>query len=216
MSEEGGIVMDKAWLKGLKNKLRVKAPIIETDGIRQSRRVPGQYSCVKEIRAYGSIICYIQKGLGKENEIIGAVIKIILDIQGSSRLTNYYLHPFSFGWDDNKLHHRKSAIQIISRANNTMIINELCKLAGSDICSTSIIPALFPSTSLYSKKRNVKAHDLLVFICKDRSVQLSELSTAAYSRVRRRSLWIFINTDKPEWEFGTFKPEVASDEQKES
>ena len=216
MSEEGGIVMDKAWLKGLKNKLRVKAPIIETDGIRQSRRVPGQYSCVKEIRAYGSIICYIQKGLGKENEIIGAVIKIILDIQGSSRLTNYYLHPFSFGWDDNKLHHRKSAISIIARVSSAFITNKLCKLAGSELSGTSIIPALFPPTSLYSKKSNVRGHDLLVFICKDRSVQLSELSTAAYNRGRRRSLWIFINNDKPEWEFGTFKPEVAGDSQKET
>ena len=45
---------------------------------------------------------------------------------------------------------------------------------------------------------------------------LSELSTAAYNRVRRCSLWIFTNNDKPEWEFGTFKPEVASDEQKKS
>ena len=45
---------------------------------------------------------------------------------------------------------------------------------------------------------------------------LSELSTAAYNRTRRCSLWIFTNNDKPEWEFGTFEPEVASDEQKES
>ena len=89
-------------------------------------------------------------------------------------------------------------------------------LAGSELSGTSIIPALFPPTSLYSKKSNVRGHDLLVFICKDRSVQLSELSTTAYNRVRRRSLWIFINNDKPEWEFGTFKPEVAGDSQKET
>ncbi|MAF20284.1 MAG: hypothetical protein CMI55_01240 [Parcubacteria group bacterium] len=208
--------MDEAWLKGLRNKLRVKAPTIEADGIRQSRRVSGQYSYVVEKNAYHSVICYVQKGLGKENEIIETVIKIILGIQASARLTNYYLHPFSFGWDDNKLHHRKSAISIIARVSSAMIINELCKLAGSELSGTSIIPALFPPTSLYSKKSNVRGHDLLVFICKDRSVQLSELSTAAYNRVRRRSLWIFINNDKPEWEFGTFKPEVAGDSQKET
>ena len=208
--------MDEAWLKGLRNKLRVKAPTIEADGIRQSRRVSGQYSYVVEKRAYDSIICYIQKGLCKENEIIEAVIKIILDIQASSRLTNYHLHLFSFGWDDNKLHHRKSAISIIARVSSAFITNKLCKLAGSELSGTSIIPALFPPTSLYSKQRNVRAHDLLVFICKDRSVQLSKLSTATYSRVRRRSLWIFINNDKPEWEFGTFKPEVAGEEQNES
>jgi len=194
--------------------LRKNFPTIEADGIRQSRRVSGQYSYVVEKTAYDSIIWYIQKGLGKENENIEAVIKIILDLQASARLTNYYLHLFSFGWDDNKLHHRKSAISIIARVSSAMIINELCKLAGSDLSEKPIIPALFPPTSLYSKKRNVRAHDLLVFICKDRSVKLSALSTAAYNRARRRSLWIFINNDKPEWEFGTFKPEIASDEQK--
>jgi len=211
-----GIEMDKVWLKGLRNKLRAKAPTNVADGIRQSRRVSGRYSYEAEINAYASIICYIQKGLGKENEIIGEAIKIILGFQGSSGLKNYYLHPFSFGWDDNKLHHKKSAISIIFRGNITNIINELCKLAGSDLSSTLIIPALFPPTSLYSKKSKASAHDLLVFICKDRSVKLSELCTATYNRVRHRSLWIFMNNDKPEWEFGTFKPEIASDPQKES
>ena len=208
--------MDKGWLKGLKNKLRAKAPTNVGDGVRQSRRVPGQCSYESEIKAYSSVICYIQKGLGEEDEIIGEAVKIILDIQGSSRLKNYYLHPFSFGWDDNKLHHKKSAISIISRGNSTNITNELCKIAGSDSSGTSTIPALFPPTSLYSKKNKATVHDLLVFICRDRSVMLSELSTAAYNRARRCSLWIFTNNDKPEWEFGTFKPEVASDEQKES
>jgi len=208
--------MDKGWLKGLKNKLRAKAPTNVGDGVCQSRRVPGQCSYETEIKAYSSVICYIQKGLGEENEIIGEAIKIILDIKGSSRLKNYYLHPFSFGWDDNKLHHKKSPISIISRGNSTKIINELCKLANSDPSGTSIIPSLFPPTSLYSKKHNVKTNDLLVFICKDRSVKLSGVSTAAYNRVQRSSLWIFINNDKPEWEFGTFKPEVACDAQKES
>jgi hypothetical protein len=203
--------MDKVWLKGLRNKLRVKAPTIEADGIRQSRRVPGQCSYEAEIKAYASIICYIQKGLGKENQIIEEVIKIILSVQSSSGHKYYFMHPFSFGWDDNKLHHKKSAISIISRGNSTNIINELCRLAGSDFSGTSIIPSLFPPTSLYSKKTKATVHDLLVYICKNRSVQLSELSTVAYNRVRCRSLWLFINNDKPEWEFGTFKPEVASD-----
>ena len=207
--------MDKSWLKGLRNKLRANAPTNMADGIRQSRRVSGLYSYEAEIKAYASIICYIQKGLGKENEIIGEAIKIILDIQGSSKLKNYYLHPFSFGWDDNKLHHKKSAISIISRGNSTNITNELCKLAGSDSSDTSTIPALFPPTSLYSKKSKATVNDLLVFVCKDRSVQLSGVSTAAYNRVRRSSLWIFMNNDNPEWEFGTFKPEVADDVQKE-
>ena len=207
--------MDKDWLKGLKHKLRAKAPTNAADGVRQSRRVSGQCSYESEIKAYSSIIFYIQKGLGKENVNTEAVIKKILDAQGSSRRINYYLHLFSFGWDDNKLRHKKSAISIISRANSDMIINDLYKLAGPDPSGTSIIPLLFPPTSLYSKKHNVKTNDLLVFICRDRSVQLSELSTAAYNRVRRRSLWIFMNNDKPEWEFGTFKPEVASDGQKE-
>ena len=205
------IKMDKNWLKGLKHKLRAKAPTNVADGVRQSRRVPGQCSYESEIRAYASVICYIQKGLGEENEIIEEAIKIILAIQGSSRLKNYYLHLFSFGWNDNKLHHKKSAISIISRRNSTNITNELCKLAGSDSSGTSTIPALFPPTSLYSKKSKATVNDLLVFVCKDRSVQLSGVSTDAYNRVRRRSLWIFINNDNPEWEFGTFKPEIASD-----
>lgn len=208
--------MDKGWLKGLKHKLRAKAPAKETDGIRQSRRVSGLCSYESEIKAYSSIIFYIQKGLGEENVNTEAVIKKILDTQGSSRRINYYLHLFSFGWDDNKLHHKKSAISITSRANSNMIINDLYKLAGPDHSGASIIPSLFPPTSLYSKKHNVKTNDLLVFICRDKSVQLSELSTAAYNRVRRRSLWIFMNNENPEWEFGIFKPEVASDEQKES
>ena len=152
--------MDKAWLKGLRNKLRKNFPTIEADGIRQSRRVSGQYSYVVEKTAYDSIIWYIQKGLGKENENIEAVIKIILDLQASARLTNYYLHLFSFGWDDNKLHHRKSAISIIARVSSAMIINELCKLAGSDLSEKPIIPALFPPTSLYSKKR---MSELMIF-----------------------------------------------------
>ena len=207
--------MDKSWLKGLRNKLRANAPTNMADGIRQSRRVSGLYSYEAEIKAYASIICYIQKGLGKENEIIGEAIKIILSFQSSSKLKNYYLHPFSFGWDDNKLHHKKSAISIIFRGNITNIINELCKLAGSNFSETSTIPSLFPPTSLYSKKSKATVNDLLVFVCKDRSVQLSGVSTAAYNRVRRSSLWIFMNNDNPEWEFGTFKPEVADDVQKE-
>ena len=36
--------MDKGWLMGLKNKLRAKAPTNVGDGVRQSRRVPGQCS----------------------------------------------------------------------------------------------------------------------------------------------------------------------------
>ena len=203
--------MDKGWLKGLKHKLRAKSPTNVADGIRQSRRVSGQCSHESEIKAYSSIIFYIQKGLGEENVNTEAVIKKILDAQGSSRRINYYLHLFSFGWDDNKLRHKKSAISIISRANSNMIINDLYKLAGSDPSGTSIIPSLFPPTSLYSKKHNVKTNDLLVFICRDRSVQLSELSSVAYNRVRRRSLWIFITSDKPEWELGTFKPEIVID-----
>ena len=210
-----GIEMNKDWLKGLKHKLRAKAPTNVADGVRQSRRVLGQCSYESEIKAYASVICYIQKGLGEENEIIEEVLKIILDIQGSSRLKTYYLHPFSFGWDDNKLHHKKSAISIISRRNSTNITTELCKIAGSDSSGTSTIPSLFPPTSLYSKKSKATVNDLLVFVCKDRSVQLSGVSTAAYNRVRRSSLWIFMNNDNPEWEFGTFKPEVADDVQKE-
>ena len=208
--------MDKGWLKGLKHKLRAKAPTNVADGVRQSRRVSGQCSHEAEIKAYSSIIFYIQKGLGDKNVNTETVIKKILDAQGSSRRINYYIHLFSFGWDENKLHHKKTAISITSRANSDMIINDLYKLADSDPSGTSIIPSLFPPTSLYSKKHNVKTNDLLVFICRDRSVQLSELSTAAYNRVSRRSLWIFMNNDNPEWEFGTFKPEVAIDAQEEA
>ena len=80
------VEMNKNWLKGLKHKLRSKAPTKVADGVRQSRRVPGQCSYESEIKAFASVICYIQKGLGEENEIIGEAIKIILDIQGSSRL----------------------------------------------------------------------------------------------------------------------------------
>lgn len=151
--------MSNDWLNSLalKKKIGSKAPIIEVDGTSQSRRVSGYLSSSQEVRAYESVICYIQKGLGIYNDIIFAAIKEVLDFQWSAGRKNYFFHQFSFGCEDQKLHHNKKAIHIISHGQREKIIEKLCELAGTDTNNlSSIIPGLYPQVGYIAENQKFR------------------------------------------------------------
>ena len=200
------------FLSDLTRFVRNNAPEIESGHARQSRKIYGQISYDTPIDAYRSVILYIEKGLGSYIDIISRVIYIITGFQNSHRQWGYFLHLFSFGWDDRVLHHKGHALTVTG-FHGKGIARILCDLSGTDKPAASpVIPALFPRrVDFYSQDANVTKDDLLVFFCSDRSVKCNPPVRQQLSKqFQRRTVWIFLEGEMVDYEFpstGRFLPE---------
>jgi len=87
----------KAFLRAKWN-----APVIESGGFRQSRRLDDQLSCDGETEAYTGIVFYVEKGLSGRLSFLKQFVSNLRSIQ--SEIEGYFIHLLSFGFDDNVLH----------------------------------------------------------------------------------------------------------------
>ncbi|EKD26287.1 MAG: hypothetical protein ACD_79C01283G0008 [uncultured bacterium] len=124
-------------LSGLKRYLRINAPDIESrGGIRQSRRIEGQFSSGSELKAYRAAMCYIQQGLENKKEMIVPIIRTIASVQQSQGRLDYHYCLFSFHSNKPKLQHQGSSLKVTSNANCTNLSKLLCDLAGDSPIDT--------------------------------------------------------------------------------
>jgi hypothetical protein len=133
----------------------------------------------------------------------------ITSVQQGSGRWGYFFHLFSFGWDDNALHHLGKAFPTAG-IHGKVIAKILCELAGTDRgLSPPVVHSLFPyPVDMYNLNANVNNEDLLVFFCSDRSVTLGAAARRIYSgQIKRNSVWVFLNEESVDFEIGKFIPE---------
>lgn len=205
--------MNKGALRKIFNKISSHAPAADVDGCRPSRRIQGLLNNYAEGHRYRAIMCYIQKGLGFHEETVAKIIEQIIKFQNPSYSgRSFHFCFFSFGWNNHTLRHAGKSILIkhtpIGSTKYRDLAKKLCELAGSDGPSTSpLISELFPDTDVYSRISRVTSEDLPVFFCSNRDVKISATLSSTYKAIRRKALWIFLDDEEPQWEFGKFTPE---------
>jgi hypothetical protein len=151
----------------------------------------------------------MQKGLGTHIDVVRRLANAITSFQCGQSRGFYFFHLFSFGWEDNVLHHYPRAAHLDGIHEKGLAMS-LCQLAGtSTVNSVPVVPSLFPSAvDIYNVDANVGREDLFVFLCTDRSVKLSVAAKRAYSReIQRNSVWIFLADDSLDFEISKFVPE---------
>ena len=190
----------KAFLRAKWN-----APVIESGGFRQSRRLDDQLSCDGETEAYTGIVFYVEKGLSGRLSFLKQFVSNLRSIQ--SEIEGYFIHLLSFGFDDNVLHTLARPERVYgNRLPVSYVITTLEKLSGSEPSSNGIIPAIRDGIL-------PRREDLCIFLCKNHLVKMSPLAYNDYTRViQKHSLWFFIDEqdEKKQWNFGTFRPEVVN------
>ena len=207
---------DRNPLSDLSWYIRNQAPNIEARGqMRQSRRIEGQFSYSSELKAYRAIMCYIEQGLADQKIKIIPIINAIVQFQRQQGRTDYHFCLFSFHSNDTQLKHHGHSYEIVCNANSNNLAHLLCELSGDKPAGQApVIHQLFPVPALYSRIRRVTQEDLLLFICRNRSVKfdarLKELYT---SKIQRHSIWIFIEEGQLSIEMGKIIPEFQEMEE---
>ena len=198
------------FISALTGYMRTTAPTltIDEDSMGPSRKILGQFTKREtQIRAYRAICCYMQRGLGTHVDVVGRLVYAITSFQWSQGQRNpYFFHLFSFGWEDNVLHHYPRAHELCGMHQKSVAVS-LCRLAGVDNANNvPFVPTLFPTAvNIYNVHANVGREDLRVFFCTDRSVKLSAAAKRSYSQ--RNTVWIFLTDDSLDFEVGKFMPE---------
>ena len=86
--------------RAIKKTIQSKAPYMDDGGLKQSRRISGHIESNREIRCYGQVFLYIQKGLGVAKDDLKKIIKTIYAIQGREGERKFHLYLASFGGTD--------------------------------------------------------------------------------------------------------------------
>ncbi len=188
----------------LRRHLKSSRPCPTVSDQRESRRFEDEtVSGDADARGYGSVVVYIQRGLGNANGIVSQVLRHVASVQNDNNL-EYPVFLFSFGWDDGTLHHAVKCRNGGPGINSLGWAQALCDMATADSSpKPAVIPALFPPAKPISGKRKVGHDDLLVFFCRDRSVCLSEAARAQYSKhPAKQSVWIYCTDGNPDMSLG--------------
>ncbi len=195
-------------------KIKSEAPLV-TVSENYGRR-SGYYGADDESsRAYYSVLIYVQKGLGDEEELFKQVVKLLLRVQKDAGI-KYPLLPMSFGWGE-ELHHEKKYFDLgylndwMLDAKIAKVLSRISGIEPSD--SPAIIPALFPKTdirSLYSGKTKVDDKDLLVIIGKRGEVFFdAKLDPKMKSKIRKHILFVELNDGTVQWYFKNYEPKFV-------
>lgn len=156
-------------------------------------------------RGYLNVIIFIQKGLGRYNNLIQEIVDSVLKMQREIS-KEYYLLPLSFGWKE-PLHHNKKYFSLGYRNDwygREKIANEIISLAGNKMCKLPIvINKLFPKTdirSLYHGKVGIENKDLLIYIGnKDKIYFSPNLKRKITNTLRKQSLMVQIDENMVNW-----------------
>lgn len=187
------------------------APSIARPAVQMSRRLEGEvdYDAEEDAEGYRAIIAYCQRGLGEHAPTINHVLATAAKIQRDCSL-EYLVCLFSFGWEDETLHHTGRAYTGRWNSITDGWSNDLCALAGvTDISTTALIPELFPLANPFGRKISVDTDDLLLFFCHNRAVRFSTRADQRYTPgIQKHAIWFFLGEDPVGIEMGSFRPTV--------
>jgi hypothetical protein len=189
--------------------LRSTAPVISRPEERESRRLEGSIEMgSSDARGYTGIMVYLQKGLGNSDKLLQQIFRCAERFQKRFRL-KYDLGLFSFGWDEKKIKHSGSIHNCTYYSDIISLIGELYGLAGTDESpSPVIIPELFPLADPYGRRSDIDRNDLLIFICQNRDIRVTE---SVYDQLHKRNfrhvIWFFVENSTVEIETSRYYPE---------
>jgi hypothetical protein len=187
------------WAAGLVQRLSNNAPAITGDGMRQSRRLEGQFSYDREIEAYHAVMFYIQKGLAAYQDIITKLLMKVVAMQNDCERGTYHLCLFLFGSSNHLLSHDGKSIKVIDKnISYSVAIKRIMQLSGNQPPDNHVIGSFFPIADPYGTIRGVTSDDLLVFIYNKEIVFHSSLQNTTRS-IQKHSLFVNINDGNPEW-----------------
>jgi hypothetical protein len=191
--------MKADWLKPFAQYLMKRAPILQTDGYGQSRKINdwGWPYAPQEIRCYGKIHYYVERGLGSHKIPIAQVLATIHDFQKYHERGPYTAYFNTFGFTADTL--RRRTKELYPHTKMTDLAVGVCGLSGT------IGPEI---PCVVRVLRTPESEDLQVFLCKDRSVKLHINLAQRYRQARERTVWFFLGEDAPQWDSGVhFKPD---------
>jgi hypothetical protein len=110
----------KTWAV-LARTIRSKSPYMDRTGLRQSRRVSGMMTHSQEIKNYGQVFIYMQKGIKTAVPDIRKIVKSVYAIQGMERKFRLYLA--AFGDSDIMAHPRPYNIYNYKRSILSVVEN---------------------------------------------------------------------------------------------
>jgi hypothetical protein len=110
----------KTWAV-LARTIRSKSPYMDRTGLRQSRRVSGMMTYSREVKNYGQVFIYMQKGIKTAVPDIRKIVKSVYAIQGMERKFRLYLA--AFGDSDIMAHPRPFNIYNYKRSILSVVEN---------------------------------------------------------------------------------------------
>lgn len=189
------------WLSNFRQYLDRQARILEKDGYGQSRKVSdfGWYDAHEEIRCFGAIHYYFQKGLGEQAQRIEQVLNMVHHYQKDNGRGTYTAHFYPFGFSDPNLK-THGAKQASPSTRMQLFSQGICNFSGTtEPEDTATIQIVGPAGS----------EDFSVFFCLTRSVSMNINAARRYVRMKERCAWFFLAGEDPEWEPGNrFRPET--------
>lgn len=165
-----------------------------------------------ESYAYHNVLVYIQKGLGKENELFTQLAKMILQIQKGGGIF-YSIVPIAFGkeMEDTvtgkpfKMGYTSDWMQDHKLAKEFVRISGIGPSENPSLLM-NLIPKINNRNAIPGKSR-VNKEDLLIIVGrKDEVFFHSSLQQKIASKIRKNMLAVEIGDDSVQWEFKNFQP----------
>lgn len=173
----------------------------------QSRRVGGMYTTGGDRQGFRNVYFYIERGLGKFNDIISEVVAHVILFMKENGHSDWGLYILSYGGQDDALLLCSKVFKTKTITSSGEITKELCDISGTTASegTSSIIERLFPERIAfnYAGAQAPGDEDLIVFIKSQKDTLMQENARSKYYRfLKPRSLWLTLAVKKSIVEVG--------------
>ena len=160
------------------------APTIGVEGLRQSRRIEGQFSSGTETRGFDRIYILAQEGAGAHLDVVRQVIDTVSRFHRDNRRGTCAVFLRSFGPAGTS----ESTLHKLRERGIEYVVAALCEQAGD---------AAPKKSSVISTPGSARKKDLLLVLCTNHDIAVEGQAAEAMGRGSARNvLWVYLDSGR--------------------